>query len=93
MAQINSHATLLGKSYASAIHVKLQRKRESLLKLCLSLGRRFSLALPAGTHPMFTKPASLDALYVKGQVRPPVKGQNAQVSSSKKLLVVISRAF
>jgi hypothetical protein len=68
-------------------------KREKVFKNVLSLGTQVLLALPAGTHPMFTKPASLDALYVKGQVRPPVKGQNAQVLSSKKLLVVISRAF
>jgi len=75
MAQINSHATLLGKSYASAIHLKLKEERKSCKKCVYLWGRRFSLALPAGTLTMFTKVASLDALYVKGQVRPSVKGK------------------
>ena len=52
------------------------KKRESLVKnVFISGERRFSQALPAGTLTMFTKAASLDALYVKGQVRPSVKGK------------------
>ena len=75
MAQINSHATLLGKSYASVIHLKLKEERKSCKNYVYLWGRRFSLALPAGTQAIFTKPASMDALYVKRQVRPPVKGK------------------
>ena len=69
---INSHTVLLGKSYTSAPHVKLQ-KREKAFQMYLSLGTQVLSTLPAGTHPMFTKTASLDALYVKVQVRPPEK--------------------
>ena len=75
MAQINSHATLLGKSYASAIHLKLKKERKSCKKCVYLWGRRFSLALPARTLTVFTKVASMDALYVKGQMRPSVKGK------------------
>ena len=75
MAQINSHATLLGKSYASVIHLKLKEERKSCKNYVYLWGRRFSLALPAGTQVMFTKTASMDALYIKGQVRPSVKGK------------------
>jgi hypothetical protein len=59
MAQINSHATLLGKPYASAIHLKLKEERKSCKKCVYLWGRRFSQALPAGTLTMFTKSASL----------------------------------
>ena len=73
MAQINSHATLLGKSHASVIHLKLKEERKSCKNYVYLWGRRFSLVLPAGTRTLFTKTASIDALYVKGQVRPSVK--------------------
>ena len=75
MAQINSHATLLGKSHASVIHLKLKEERKSCKNYVYLWGRRFSLALPTGTLTMFTKAASMDALYVKGQVLPFVKGK------------------
>ena len=75
MAQINSHATLLGKSHASVIHLKLKEERKSCKNHVYLWGRRFSLVLPAGTRTLFTKSASMDALYVKGQVRPSVKGK------------------
>ena len=38
---INSHTTLLSKSYASSLHARLQ-KRESLSKCIYLWGRRFS---------------------------------------------------
>ena len=70
---INSHTTLLSKSYASAIHVKIQEREKVLIKYVYLWVRRFSQALPAGTHLLFTRSASKDALYLKGQVRPSEK--------------------
>ena len=47
MAQINNHATLLGKSYASAFHVKLQKREKVFLNVFIS-GDASSLNLTCG---------------------------------------------
>jgi hypothetical protein len=49
------------------------KKERKSFKMYLSLGTQVLSTLPTGTHPIFTKVVSLDALYVKVQVRPPEK--------------------
>ena len=75
MAQNQQSCYPLRQVYASVIHLELKEERKSCKNYVYLWGRRFSLALPAGTLTMFTKSASMDALYVKGQVRPSVKGK------------------
>ena len=71
-------STVILPSYASLmplLSMSNSKKERKSFKMYLSLGTQVLSTLPAGTHPMFTKAASMDALYVKGQVRPSVKGK------------------
>ena len=70
---INSHIVLFVKHHTSALHVKTSKREKSHLKTCLSLGTQVLSTLPACTHPKYTIPAYLYALYAKAWVRTLVK--------------------
>ena len=82
---INSHTTLLGKSYASALHVKLQKREKVFINVFIS-GYAGSLNLTCGYAPNVHKSCVLVHSVCKGAGAYPCKGQNAQVSSLKSYL-------
>ena len=82
---IHCHTVLLGKSYTSAPHVKLQ-KREKAFKNQYNSGYALSLTLTCTHAPQVHNTCVLVRSVCKGAGAYPCKGQNAQVSSLKSYL-------
>ena len=77
---INCHTVLLGKSYTSAPHVKLQ-EREKVLKKSINSGYVVSLNLTCVYAPQVHNTCVLVRSVYKGVGAYPCKGQKARVSS------------
>ena len=82
---INSHTTLLSKSYASTIHVKLQEREKVFINVFIS-GDAGSLNLTCGDAPNVHKSCVLVRSVCKAMGVYSCKGQKAQVSLQKSYL-------
>ena len=82
---INCHTVLLGKSYTSAPHVKLQ-EREKVLKKSINSGYAVSLNLTCVYAPQVHNTCVLVRSVCKGVGAYSCKGQKAQVLLQKSYL-------